>query len=79
MSISHVLSIIGSTLSCSLGLLGCLLIQNQCSFFPRKIVVLAKLMFISLVLFQFGCFASSVEAFKQFTPKVCILVQQYLV
>ena len=31
---------------------------------------------ISLVLFQFGCFTFSVEAFK---PKVCILVQQYLV
>ena len=25
-------------------------------------------MFISLVLFQFACFALSVEAFKQFTP-----------
>ena len=31
---------------------------------------------ISLVLFQFGCFTFSVEAFK---PNVCILVQQYLV
>ena len=53
--------------------------QNQCSFFFPKIVVLVTLMFISLFLFQFGCFAFSVEAFKQFTPKVCILVQQYLV
>ena len=26
-------------------------------------------------LFQFGCFNFSVEAFKQCTPKVCILVQ----
>ena len=42
--------------------------------FPRKIVLLTKLMFVSLVLFQFGCFALSVEAFKHFTPKVCILV-----
>ena len=31
--------------------------------------MLAKIMFISLVLFQFCCFALSVEAFKQFTPK----------
>ena len=30
---------------------------------------------ISLVFFQFGCFTFSVEAFKQCTPKVCILVQ----
>ena len=35
----------------------------------RKIAVPAKLMFISLVLFQFACFALSVEAFNQFTPK----------
>ena len=35
--------------------------------------------FISLVLFQFGCFTFSVEAFKQFKSKVCILIQQYLV
>ena len=34
-------------------------------------------MLISLFLFQFGCFALSVESFNQFTPKVCILVQQY--
>ena len=32
-------------------------------FCPRKIVVLTKLMFISLFLFRFGCFALSVEAF----------------
>ena len=48
-------------------------------FFPKKIVMLATLMFISLVLFQFGWSALSVEAFKQFAPKVCILVQQCLV
>ena len=39
-------------------------------FCPRKIVVLAKLIFISLFLFQFACFALSVEAFNQFTQKV---------
>ena len=38
-------------------------------FFSRKIIVLAKLVFISLVLFQFGCFTLSVEASEQFTPK----------
>ena len=31
--------------------------------------MLAELMFISLVLFQFGCFDLSLETFKQFTPK----------
>ena len=40
-------------------------------FCPRKIVVLAEPMFISIVLFQFGCFALSVEAFKWFISKVC--------
>ena len=47
-------------------------------FFPRKVTTLAKLMFITLVLFQFGSFILSVEAFNQFTPKAFILVQQYL-
>ena len=42
-------------------------------FFFSEDLVLAKLMSISLVLFQFqfDCFTLSV--FKQFTPKVCIL------
>ena len=31
------------------------------------------------ILSQFGCFALSVEAFKHFTPKGYILVQQYFV
>ena len=50
-------------------------------FFSREIVVLAKLVFVSLILFQFGCFILSVEAFNQFTCTLkvqCILVQQYL-
>ena len=47
-------------------------------FIPKKIVVLSTDV-ILLVLFQFGFFALSVEAFKQFTPKVCILVQMYLI
>ena len=33
-------------------------------FCPKKIVMLTKLTFISIVLFQFGCFALSVEVFK---------------
>ena len=41
--------------------------------------MLAKLMFISLVLFLFDCFALSVGAFKQFIPKIHIKIQQYLV
>ena len=32
--------------------------------------MLTKLMFISLVLFQFGCFTLSVEASKWLTPKI---------
>ena len=47
---------------------------NDLFFCHRKIVVLAKLMFILSFLFQFGCLALSAEAFNQFTPKVCILV-----
>ena len=62
-------------LLCGPGLSRYLLIQNQCYSFPRKIVVLAILMFVSLVLFQFGCFFLTVEAFKQSTPKLCILSQ----
>ena len=65
---------------CDLGLLQCLLIQNykySVLFFIERFS-LNKLIFISLVLFQFGCFALLVKAYKQFIPKVCILVQQYL-
>ena len=76
---NHALSIIDSTFLFSLGLSRCSLIQNQ-GFFPWKMVVLAALMFISLVLFQFGCFDLSLETFKQFTPKgYTMCVQQYLV
>ena len=35
---------------------------------------LNKLILISLVLFQFGCFALLVKVYKQFILKVCILV-----
>ena len=41
--------------------------------------MLAKLMFISLVLFQFACFAFFSGSFQAVYISVCILVQQYLV
>ena len=52
---------------CDLGLLQCLLIQNYnysvFFFLGRLYCSLNKLMFISLVLFQFGCFALLVKVY----------------
>ena len=50
-------------------------------FLSQEDCSVAKLMFISFILFQFGCFSLSVGAFNQFTTKVHvgILVQQYYV
>ena len=62
---------------CSLGLLPCLLIQNYnyVLFFPRKIVLLTKQTDVQfIVLFQFGCFALLVKAYKQFIPKVYVFL-----
>ena len=46
--------------------------RTSVPFFPKKIVVLTKLMFISLVLFQFGCFAMSVKSMHSGPTVSCV-------
>ena len=72
----HSAILIDSTLSCGLGLLelSCCLLNTDTDpvFFSMEFVVLAKLMFISLVLFWFDCFTLSEEAGFQAVYTKCI-------